>query len=566
MSNSKLSPSYFGYVGSTKDALLIIQEILDKQLELVPRRPLEGERPQLIKSGHVFVFIEEHSGIKRWTDGIAWSPSRILGRFLVYRELDKQTLNEKDDKKKKKRKLTSDDSLNGSSKSSTTSPQIVSSNIPASNSYSSSDYNKSLLSGPLVTSYVFKDQGLIKKTLSLTTKTKDLHIDKREEKQTIHLISYYNADDVMNGKLQRPSESDLKNVNISPSLWSAIKQSSLGGKIPIEDEAFYFLDGNYQLQNMSLLQQPSQATYSKAQPQTAYAKYSNGLGQPQQYMLPIPNQPLPSGDMKDETGGMVTTQNPELAFINPFSAGHQGSNPAIYNGQAYIGAGSVPGTTQTTSIPVFNNYLVAQQQPGQSQTQQQYISAAYVQGGNNHDMYAATHFPPFAQHYAQQVVGPRYHYSSISSDPFGSTGSISSASSNLFHNGNNSNANTPNGRKYNNRVSSSSTTSLDAGSASQTGSSISALPPQTSTMSNYGYGAASGSTQNASGSNEYDSNHTNTSGNTESLPYQPARSSRQPFATHPLTTISSVPSSTATIGANDEASGNANGSFYSGSS
>lgn len=259
MSTTKLNPSYYGYVGSTKDALLIIQEILDKQLELVPRRPHERERGNLIKSGNVFVFIEEHSGIKRWTDGIAWSPSRILGRFLVYRELDKHSLSEKDDKKKKKRKVSieqdplenSSRKLNGSINSNNSLPSIPhaqqllqqqNDSINSTSSSTTSEYSKGLLGGgPLVTSYVFKDQGLIKKTLSLTTSSKELHIDKKEEKQTIHLISYYNADDVLNGKLQRPSETDLKNLSITNSLWNAVKDSLLGGKIPIEDEASLLL-------------------------------------------------------------------------------------------------------------------------------------------------------------------------------------------------------------------------------------------------------------------------------------------------------------------------------------
>lgn len=246
MSSAKLSPSYYGYVGSTKDALLIIQAIVDKQLELISRRPHERERPALIKSGNVFVFIEEHSGIKRWTDGIAWSPSRILGRFLVYRELDKHSLNEKDDKKKKKRKINNNDDSN----------MIPSAHHLINDHQQHLNDDKNLV-GSLVTSYVFKDQGLIKKTLSLSTSSKNVHIEKKLENQTIHLISYYNADDVLNGKLQRPSETDLKNLQISNTLWEALKDSSLGGKISIEDEAYYFLDTNYQLQNMSLLQHPS---------------------------------------------------------------------------------------------------------------------------------------------------------------------------------------------------------------------------------------------------------------------------------------------------------------------
>lgn len=44
----------------------------------------------MISSGSVFVFDEEESGIKRWTDGFFWSPSRILGNFLLYRETDKK--------------------------------------------------------------------------------------------------------------------------------------------------------------------------------------------------------------------------------------------------------------------------------------------------------------------------------------------------------------------------------------------------------------------------------------------------------------------------------------------
>ena len=323
MSATKIQPTFHGYIGSTKDALLVIQQALNKQVELVPRRPQEKERPHLIQSGNVFVFIEEHSGIKRWTDGTAWSPSRILGRFLVYRELDKNTKDDKDDKKKKKRK-TSTSSVganNSNSQEQLVDPldsqrrtpplqalqllhplprsevsihhggqeqqhhiqqhqhqqlqqhqqllslypqsMIPANSIPAANAYGNSnttDYQKSLLSGPLVTSYVFKDQGLIKKTLSLTTKTKALNLHGRDEKQTVHLISYYNAQEVMNGKLQRPSESDYRNVQISPALWNAVKDSSLGGKVPIEDEAFYFLDNNYQLQNMSSMQPPMPST------------------------------------------------------------------------------------------------------------------------------------------------------------------------------------------------------------------------------------------------------------------------------------------------------------------
>ncbi|GME71599.1 unnamed protein product [Ambrosiozyma monospora] len=91
----KVSPTFTGYIATSKDALIIVQNALLGKLPLIKRRPKEKERPNLIKSGNIFVFVEETSGIKRWTDGMSWSPSRILGRFLIYRELDRDAVIEK---------------------------------------------------------------------------------------------------------------------------------------------------------------------------------------------------------------------------------------------------------------------------------------------------------------------------------------------------------------------------------------------------------------------------------------------------------------------------------------
>ncbi|KAI5963723.1 TOS9 [Candida pseudojiufengensis] len=422
MSASKINPTYYGYVGSTKDALLIIQEALNKKLEFITRRPQDRERQELIKSGNVFVFIEEQSGIKRWTDGTAWSPSRILGRFLVYRELDKNSLDE-NDKKRKKRKISYNGDYNNNesqqqTQSNTSQHQqnsqqqdyqnqnqnqaglIPPNTIPASNSYSSTDYNKGLLSGPLVTSYVFKDQGLIKKTLSLTTKTRDLHLNKLNEQQTIHLISYYNAQEVMNNRLHRPSEYDLSNVNLSQNLWTAVKESSLGGKIPNEDEAFYFLDGNYQLQNMSHLQHQQQQQQQLQQPQNNYSQLPlNPLQQPHSLQQSSPQQPQLQhqpdrmGYPKYSNGNLMMNpqQQPqylptdphvkreddpnntgETTFLNPFTgsqhqvptAGYPNNNNTIHNQpqtQQSQNTKSQPQLDQPFNhVPQYGNYI---QQP-----------------------------------------------------------------------------------------------------------------------------------------------------------------------------------------------------------
>jgi hypothetical protein len=55
----------------------------------VTRHVVDAKR-KMIYCGSVSVFDEDESGIKRWTDGLFWSPSRILGNFLLYRETDKR--------------------------------------------------------------------------------------------------------------------------------------------------------------------------------------------------------------------------------------------------------------------------------------------------------------------------------------------------------------------------------------------------------------------------------------------------------------------------------------------
>ena len=86
---ASLQPTFTGHVATTQDALLLFEACLQGHLSHVPRRPHDRERSSLIRSGSVFIYEENASGIKRWTDGVLWSPSRILRNFLVYRELDK---------------------------------------------------------------------------------------------------------------------------------------------------------------------------------------------------------------------------------------------------------------------------------------------------------------------------------------------------------------------------------------------------------------------------------------------------------------------------------------------
>ncbi|RKP07221.1 gluconate transport inducer 1/Pac2 [Thamnocephalis sphaerospora] len=56
-------------------------------LQLAWRRLADCEKNRL-RPGAVYVFDQEASRIHRWTDGRNWSPSRINGNFLVYREVE----------------------------------------------------------------------------------------------------------------------------------------------------------------------------------------------------------------------------------------------------------------------------------------------------------------------------------------------------------------------------------------------------------------------------------------------------------------------------------------------
>lgn len=68
---------FSGYVDTTADALRLIQAARCGMVPRITRRLNELERRSMIKSGAVFVFSVEESGIKRWTDGQSRRHSRL---------------------------------------------------------------------------------------------------------------------------------------------------------------------------------------------------------------------------------------------------------------------------------------------------------------------------------------------------------------------------------------------------------------------------------------------------------------------------------------------------------
>ncbi|OAD03270.1 hypothetical protein MUCCIDRAFT_121716, partial [Mucor lusitanicus CBS 277.49] len=194
-----------GYIETTQDSLLVFEACRRNILPKVSRRLQERER-KMVRSGSVFVFDEKDSGIKRWTDGLVWSPSRILGNFLIYRELDKKPSASHKQQQIRKRSTSS------STLSSDASTVAASSKIRQSTAADSSHHyrtNRQLV-GSLSEAYNFKEHGLIKKTMSLVVNGAPLH-----------LVSYYHPNDVLEHQLRTPSVvPELANLEISPELLS----------------------------------------------------------------------------------------------------------------------------------------------------------------------------------------------------------------------------------------------------------------------------------------------------------------------------------------------------------
>ncbi|KAH8822622.1 Gti1/Pac2 family-domain-containing protein [Flagelloscypha sp. PMI_526] len=138
--------TFRGSVETTVHALRIIHAAHKGLIPRVTRRLSDNERQAYIRSGSVFVFSVQESGIKRWTDGLYWTPSRIVDNFLVYRELK-----EKGPPRNRTQKTSAQ-----------TSPFTTG---------TSRDYSQRLSEQPTI-----KDGGLIKKTISVPIENTELHL------------------------------------------------------------------------------------------------------------------------------------------------------------------------------------------------------------------------------------------------------------------------------------------------------------------------------------------------------------------------------------------------------
>lgn len=99
-----------GFIRTQMDALLVAHATRLHLLPEVSERLRQRNKAKL-RNGSIFCFSEEGTGMKRWTDGRVWSPSKVLGNFLVYREICPEEAAPRSGKRKlllKERKVAED--------------------------------------------------------------------------------------------------------------------------------------------------------------------------------------------------------------------------------------------------------------------------------------------------------------------------------------------------------------------------------------------------------------------------------------------------------------------------
>ncbi|KAI9496314.1 Gti1/Pac2 family-domain-containing protein [Zychaea mexicana] len=356
-----VTETFHGFIETTQDVLLIFEGCRRGLLPRICRRLQEKER-KMIQSGSVFVFDERESGIKRWTDGRVWSPSRILGNFLIYRELDKRAPGEKRYSASTATSAAAAGDMRQRSYSADLGVAGASSPDAAGGSGGGGSMDRSRerqLVGSLSDSYKFRRDGLIKKTMSIVVNG-----------VAQHLISYYHPNDVLQGNLRSPtSVPELASLEISPEL--LVKQNF---RIPPMVEPAYDRPGNES--SSSPLTPPDSLTGSygdRRMHQTLRSMSVGSLRVPDNITHPhlvyqTPYHRLENGDQK---------------FAAP-GATPQSSLPAIYN-TGY----AIPSPTSLSSSPSTPMLSPVRQSYHQQQHHQRHYStssASYPRSYNSNDL------------------------------------------------------------------------------------------------------------------------------------------------------------------------------------
>ncbi|WVQ80981.1 hypothetical protein IAT38_003088 [Cryptococcus sp. DSM 104549] len=367
-----LDPPFRGYIETTYDALLVFEAARRGMIPRVTRRLIERERG-MVQSGAVFVFDEHESGIKRWTDGLVWSPSRILGNFLVYRETDRRNANSGKNSNSKSPTESSPSGSNAPLARPTTAtagnakldgagvgtgsgsggedggdpPALGQGALarPRSSSEGGGSVDRQRerqLVGSLTNSYRFKEGGLVKKTMSV-----NVHGFAQ------HVVSYYTIEDCLAGKLRTPSTiPELSALEISQDYlhkqnfrFPPMIETGADGILryrgePEEPNSPHSPTSQYSFQNFP----PSSATseYFEVQPYPPPINTSNRVSSPRSRQVTMPMQ-IPISPAHSMQGGSGS-------YMGPSSAGSNYYESPSVGGMPYGGAPPIARQNSSSSI------------------------------------------------------------------------------------------------------------------------------------------------------------------------------------------------------------------------
>ncbi|KAJ3231262.1 hypothetical protein HDU78_007825 [Chytriomyces hyalinus] len=267
-----------------------------------------------IRPGTVLVIHERGGSIQRWRDGHQWSPSRISGNFLIYREVERLNMKDMIPSTEDSHRKSALAPINGSKQ---TKPKI----------------------------YSILPEGLTKKTISLIG----------SDRQTYRVISYYETEEP---KL-KSSRTDMRVEAIGSRV-----SSNEALPRPSQDESFAPLDLYPKDPNAS----PSNEDFSRKKRKTVQApqlfdrRYPEYVPQMSDYPVMYPYRRAPGAMM----GGVM--------HETPANGGHDFINRNGFPSMASSYHPQLPSPISQQSPAPFSGHSSGPYSGQQQQQQQQYVN------------------------------------------------------------------------------------------------------------------------------------------------------------------------------------------------
>ncbi|KAJ4302752.1 Gluconate transport-inducing protein required for gluconate-H+ symport [Kalmusia sp. IMI 367209] len=421
-------PTWHGFLDTTKDAMTIVEAALQGRLGHISRRPHDKERAEMLTSGTVLVYEENASGIRRWTDAVHWSPSRVMNNCLIYRQLTRALKPEEKRSAlnpscggKRKRKESVSPSITKAGENVNNSEDeydnpvfsggIASDVTPTEKVYANfaqslSPDQQRRFCGSLIDSYEFKEGGLMKKTISV-----------KYQGTNHHIISYYTLEDVVNGKLKRPGQDEnLRDIQPRPELLT-------GWKVSLEDEESkeqypqQIHAGHLIMQPQGVVQNglttgPPQVYVSTTWQGNPMSHYSSTHQSPQHY---TPNQSVGPSYVPQSNPSQYPVQQPSPQHYSPQVPSPAQQYPPATSPQHLS---SQQGQLQRYPSPVAS----AHQYPPQTQTPSQFHTSQQAPAPQHYGPPATAQYPAAPQEPISQA--PQYPITQAQVLDFNGQGSI----------------------------------------------------------------------------------------------------------------------------------------------